>query len=115
MRKTKRVRKFGRVRDERKAFLNSLASNLILKEKIKTTESRAKELSSFVAKIITKAKKGDISAKRIVSRYLPKKSSEKLNKEIAPRYKNRKGGYTRIIKLGPRKSDTSEMVIIELV
>lgn len=115
MRKLKKGRKFGRKRDQRKAFLNSLTNNLILKERIKTTEARAKELSSFAEKIITKSKKGDLASRRKLSSHLSPESLKKLFNEIAPRYKERKGGYTRIFRLGERNSDGSKMVIIELI
>jgi len=115
MRKLKSGRKFGRKRDIRKAFLKSLASNLILKERIKTTESRAKELSSFAEKIISRARKKDLATTRHINRFLSKEAADKLVKNIAPKYKQRNGGYTRIVKIGPRKSDGASMVIIELV
>jgi len=86
-----------------------------LQEKIKTTEAKAKEVSGFLEKIITRAKKGDLSSRRLLSGFFCQKSLKKLAEEIAPRYKERKGGYTRIIKLGPRKTDGAKMVIIELV
>ncbi len=115
MRKRKRGRKFSRKRDQRKALLKSLATSLFLHEKIKTTEAKAKEISGFVERFITKAKKGDLSSIRFLNRFFSKKIIEKLIKDIAPRYKERKGGYTRIIKLGQRKSDGAKMAIIELV
>lgn len=93
----------------------SLASALLLQEKIKTTEAKAKEASGFTEKFITKAKKGDITARRFLARFFTKKITKKLIEEISPRYKGRKGGYTRIIKLGRRKSDGAKMAIIELV
>jgi len=115
MRKLKKGRKFSRERDQRKALLKSLAVNLFLREKIKTTEAKAKGLSSFAEKLITKSKKGDLASRRILVRYFPKKIVKKLVNEIGPKYKERKGGYTRVIKLGPRKSDGAKMAIIELV
>jgi len=115
MRKKKKGRKFNRKRDQRKAFLTSLANNLFLKERVKTTESRAKELSSVAQKYITKAKKIDLAKKRTLLRDLSPKAVKKLEEKLGPRYKERKGGYVRIIKLGPRKSDGSKMAIIELV
>lgn len=115
MRKLKKGRKFGRKRDQRRALLKSLLSSLILKEKIRTTEAKAKEIRSFLEKFITKAKKGNLYSKRLLLRYFSKKVTKKLVEEIAPRYKERKGGYSRIIKLGPRKSDGAKMAIIELI
>jgi len=115
MRKLKKGRKLSRKRKQRKALLRSLARALFLKEKIKTTEAKAKEVRPFAEKLITKAKKGDLSSRRILLRYFSKDLVKKLVDEIGPRYKERKGGYTRIIKLGPRQSDGARMAIIELV
>ena len=115
MRKRKRGRKLSRKKDQRKALLKSLASALFLKEKIKTTEAKAKEVSRLAEKLITQAKKTDLSSRRILVRVFTAKLVKKLVEEIGPRYKDRKGGYTRIIKLGPRKSDGAKMAVIELV
>ncbi|MEK7519312.1 MAG: 50S ribosomal protein L17 [Patescibacteria group bacterium] len=121
MKKLKRGRKFSRKRDQRRALLKSLASSLFLREKIKTTEAKAKEISIFAQKFITKAKniviqkKDTLATKRFLFRFFSKEVVEKLIKEIAPRYKERAGGYTRIIKLGPRQSDGAKMAIIELI
>jgi len=115
MKKLKRGRKFSRKKDQRKALLRSLASALFQNEKIKTTEAKAKEVSSFAEKYITRAKKGDLSSRRLLLKYFPKKIVKKMINEIGPRYKKRNGGYTRIIKLGSRKSDSAKMAIIELV
>jgi len=95
--------------------LKTLATSLFLKEKIKTTLAKAKELSRFAEKLITLAKKYDIASRRLLSRSFSYKVVKKLADEIAPRYKERSGGYTRIIKLGQRKTDGAKMVIIELV
>lgn len=108
-------RKFNRERDQRKAFLKSLAVNLILRGKIKTTQARAKEMRRLVERLITKTKKGGLSGVRFSEKLLPEAAVKKLTKEIAPRYSERSGGYTRIIRLGQRKGDSAEMVIIELV
>ena len=115
MRHKKKGRKFGREKDQRKALLKSLASNLFLHEKIKTTEAKAKELRMVAEKMITKAKKGGIANQRLLSKELSVKIVKKLTDEIAPQCKERNGGYTRIIKLGQRQADGAEMVIIELV
>ena len=108
-------RKFSRKRSQRKALLKNLASNLILKEKIKTTEAKAKETARFFEKFICQAKKGDLTSRRYLANFFSQKIVKKLVEEIGPRYKERKGGYTRIVKLGPRKSDGAKMAIIELV
>ncbi len=115
MRKRKKGRKFSRKRDQRKAFLKTLATALILQEKIKTTEARAKEISGFLEKKISRARKGKLSDRRILLKFFAPAVTKKLIEEIAPRYKDRPGGYTRIIKLGPRKSDGAKMAIIEMV
>lgn len=93
----------------------SLTSALFLNEKIKTTEAKAKETRSFAEKFITRAKKEDLAATRLLAGFFQPKVVKKLVGEIGPRYKNRAGGYARIIKLGPRKSDGSKMAIIELI
>lgn len=114
MKHLKRGRKLSRKRGERRALIKSLAESLILKERITTTEARAKELSSFIAKKITLAKKGNaLPALRGLRQIFTKKAAQKLIKVIAPRYKDRGGGYTRIIKIVPRAGDGAKMVIIE--
>ena len=115
MRKGKKGRKLSRKRNQRRALLRELCRALLLNEKIKTTEAKAKEVSPFVQKFITKAKKKNLAATRELLKFFSKKVVKKLVNEIAPRYKERKGGYTRIIRLGPRKSDGAKMAIIELV
>jgi len=115
MRHQNKGRKFGLKRDQRKAFLKSLAVNLIMKGKIKTTEARAKEMRLFVERIITRTKKGDLLSVRFAGKFLPRSAAVKLLKEVAPKYRNRAGGYTRIIKLASRSSDAAPMVFIELV
>lgn len=110
-------RKFGRDKNQRKELLSSLALNLIVRGKIKTTEPKAKELRPFIEKLITKAKKGDLATRRIVIAKLSNRSREvkKLFEVIAPKYIDVKGGYTRVLKLGARKSDGAEMALIEFV
>lgn len=115
MKKRKKGRKFNRKKDQREAFIESLARALILKGRIETTLARAKELSSFVEKKITKAKKGDLAARRELSKDFSANVVKKLLEEMAPLYKERAGGYTRIIKTGVRESDASKMAIIEFV
>jgi len=115
MRHKNKGRKFGLKRDQRKAFLKSLAVNLIMKGKIKTTEARAKEMRGLVERLITKTKKGDLVGIRYAEKFLPKAAVAKLSKEVAPKYKERAGGCSRIIKLGERRSDGAPMVFIELV
>ncbi len=115
MRKQKQGRKFHRERDQRKALIKSLMREIFLRERIKTTEARAKEIRRFVERAITKAKKGNLASRRYLLKYLSPAVAKKVTDEIAPRYKLRSGGYTRIIKVEPRKSDSSKMAIIELL
>lgn len=109
------MRKFGRTTDQRRAFLKSLTANLVLKEKIKTTEARAKEVRSLVERLISYGKKNDLAAKRRLFGILPVAAARKVYKEIAPRLAERHGGYTRITKLGQRMTDGAKMVFIELL
>lgn len=95
--------------------MRSLAVNLIKKEKIKTTEAKAKELRPFIEKIITKARRNDLASKKQVISRIGIEATKKVFEKISPRYKDRKGGYTRISKLPPRKGDASKISIIEFV
>jgi large subunit ribosomal protein L17 len=115
MKKRRKGRKLNRTKDQRKALLKSLARELVLKERIKTTEAKAKELSGFLEKKITKAKADNLASRRTLLKYFSPSLVKRLVEEIAPRYKDRKGGYTRIIKMGPRESDGARIAIIELV
>jgi len=115
MPKRKKGRKLSRKRNQRRALLKSLTSALILKEKIKTTEAKAKEVSPFIEKQISRAKIGTLPIQRLLRRYFSPSIVKKLVNEIGPRYKDRPGGYTRIIKLEPRKSNGAKMAIIELL
>jgi len=115
MKKLQKGRKLHRESGQRKALLKTLATSLILKGKISTTEAKAKELAPFIEKKITRSKAGNLAATRHLAQYFSAKTVKKLIEEIGPKYKERNGGYTRVIKLGRRKSDSSEMAIIELV
>ena len=116
MRHSNSVRKFGRTTDARRALLRSLAEALLTRGKIETTAAKAKELRSFVEKLITKTKTGTLAARRqAISVLGTEKRAKLLVDEVAPKYKERPGGYTRIIKLPSRQSDGSPMAIIELV
>ena len=115
MRKRKKRRKLSREKDQRRALLKSLATALILKEKIKTTEAKAKEARVVVEKFITNAKKTDLSSRKRLSQFFAPKVVKKLINQITPRYQIKRGGYTRIIKLGTRKTDGAEMAFIELI
>lgn len=115
MKHKKKGRKFGRERDQRRSMMRSLAVNLIKKEKIKTTGAKAKELRPFIEKIITKARRNDLASKKQVISRIGIEATKKVFEKISPRYKDRKGGYTRISKLPPRKGDASKISIIEFV
>ncbi len=109
-------RKLGRTSSHRKALFKNMSIALIKHEKIETTLAKAKELRSFFEKLITKAKVGDFNAHRAVFAILQdKESTKKLINEIAPRYKDIKGGYTRIIRTRVRRGDAAEMAFLELV
>lgn len=107
-------RKFNRDTNERKALFRNLISSLIISEKVKTTEPKAKAIKGDVEKLITKAKKNSDLAKRILAGVLSSQALEKLINDVAPRFKDRQGGYTRIIRLGRRFGDNAMEVIMEL-
>ena len=109
-------RKLGRATAHRLAMLRALVTFLLENGKIETTLSRAKEVRSVAEKMITLAKNDSLHNKRMALAFITKKEVvRKLFSEIAPKYKDRDGGYTRITKLGPRRGDAAEMAIIELV
>lgn len=110
------LRKLGRRTDHRTAMLRNLVQSLFENGKIETTVTRAKEVRREAEKMITLGKKGDLSSRREALKYIYKKDVvNTLFEEIAPVYADRQGGYTRILKLGPRRGDGSEMCILELV
>ena len=110
------TRKLGRTADHRTAMLRAMVTYLMENGKIETTVTRAKEVRSVAEKIITTAKRGDLHSKRQVFSFITKESvAKKVIDEIAPNYAERNGGYTRIIRTGPRRGDAAEMAIIELV
>ena len=116
MRHHRANRKFGREKNQRNALLISLASNLILRGKIRTTEAKAKEVRPFVEKLLTKARLGTLASFRLVAARLRSAETAKiLAEKIATKFKNRPGGYTRITKLVRRRGDASPMAIIEFV
>lgn len=109
-------RKLSRKSGPRKALLRGLATSVILYEKIQTTTTKAKEVQPIVEKLITAAKKGDLASIRTISSYVYGENVvAKLVTEIAPIYKTRNGGYTRIVKLGNRPGDNAPVAILELV
>lgn len=123
-------RKLGRTSSQRKAMLRDLTTDLIINETIVTTEARAKEVRRTVEKMITLGKKGDLSARRQAAAYVRNEIAikdfneetesfptalQKLFSDLATRYEGRNGGYTRILKVEPRRGDAAPMAIIELV
>ena len=109
-------RKLGRTTDHRKAMLRAMVTFLSENGQIETTVTRAKEVRAVAEKMITIAKTNDLHSKRQVMAYVTKESvAKKLFDEIAPNYADRQGGYTRIIKTGPRRGDAAEMALIQLV
>jgi len=117
-------RKLGRTSAQRKALLRDLVTDLIINERIETTEMKAKELSKVADKMVTLGKKGTLAARKDAGAFVRyevantetgQNAVQKLFEVIAPRYAERKGGYTRVLKLGPRRGDGAEMAIIEFV
>lgn len=116
MRHQKKGRRLGVQPDHRRLLLANLACSVLEHGRVKTTETRAKEVKPLVEKAITMGKSGDLHSRRLVISMLRnKKISYALFNEIAPRYAERPGGYTRILKLGPRQGDAAPMVYLELV
>lgn len=123
-------RKLGRTSSQRKAMLRDLTTDLIINERIVTTEARAKEVRSTAEKMITLGKRGDLHARRQAATFVRNEVAsvreedeevvidsalQKLFNDVAPRYEQRQGGYTRILKTEPRRGDAAKMVILELV
>ncbi len=117
MRHGKKRNKLSRSSAHREALLTNLSKQLIEHERIKTSQAKAKAVKPEVEQLITLAKRGDLHARRqaLSSLHNDKFIVHKLFDEVAPRYATRPGGYTRIVKLGPRRSDSTEMVYLELV
>ena len=112
----KKGRKFNRTAEHRDALLRNLATSLFLHGRVETTVAKAKELRQYAEPLITKAKRGDLHARRLVARQISQDQAlEKLFAEIGPRYAERPGGYTRVLHLGHRPGDAADLAIIELV
>ena len=110
------TRKLGRATDHRIAMLRGMVTLFLEKGKLETTVARAKEVSSLAEKMITIAKTSNLQNKRTVMSFITKEDvTYKLFNEIAPKYADRNGGYTQIVKIGPRRGDAAEMAIISLV
>lgn len=116
MRHQKRGRKLGRTASHRKAMMRNMVTSFFKHESLTTTVSKAKEMRRYAERMITFGKRGDLHARRQALRFLREKEVVKtLFDDIAPRFENRDGGYTRILKLGPRKGDGAELALIQLV
>ncbi len=110
------LRKLGRPTDHRQAMLRNLVTSLLREERIETTVTRAKETKRMADRMVTLAKRGDLHARRQALAYIYDEDVvKKLFDEIGPKYADRNGGYTRVLKLGPRRGDAAEMAILELV
>ena len=111
-----KLRKLGRPTDHRKAMIRNLVTSLLKNERIETTVTRAKEAKRMTDKMITLAKRGDLHARRQILAYVYEEDVvTKLCDEIAPKYEDRSGGYTRVLRVGPRRGDGAELAILELV
>ena len=109
-------RKLGRTSDQRRAMLRAMVTYLLENGQIKTTITRAKEVAPVAEKMITLAKKNDLASYRQALGFITKEDvAKKLFQELGPKYAERKGGYTRVVRIGPRRGDAAEMAIIQLV
>ena len=116
MRHRNKVKTLGRKAEPRNMMLRNLAASVLMYEQVKTTEAKAKTVRSLVERIITISKKGDLTARRRLLEILPQKMAVKKCMEVlGKRYENKKGGYTRIVKLGNRQGDGAAMVQLELI
>lgn len=113
MRKKVFGKQLKRDKNERKALFKGLLSSLVLEESIKTTEQKAKAIKRDADKLVTKAKKETLLAKRLLEKKLNPKAVKKMLSEVAPRFNNRQGGYTRMVRLGRRFGDDATMVLLE--
>jgi len=110
------LRKLGRPTDHRKAMLRNLVTSLLRSERIETTVTRAKEAQRMAERMITLGKRGNLHARRQALAYIYDEDVvTKLFEEIAPKYAERNGGYTRVLRIGPRRGDGAELAILELV
>ena len=109
-------RKLGRTSDQRRAMLRAMVTYLLENGQIKTTITRAKEVAPVAEKMITLAKKNDLASYRQALGFITKEDvAKKLFQELGPKYAERNGGYTRVVRIGPRRGDAAEMAIIQLV
>ena len=116
MRHRNKGRALSRTASHKKATMRNMATSLFLHERIETTTAKAKELRPFAERLITLGKRGDLHARRLAGRWIADRQAlGKLFDDIGPRFTERPGGYTRILKLGNRRGDAAEMALIELV
>ena len=119
MRHQKKGRKLNRTASHRKALFSNLAASLVIHKKITTTDAKGKELRSYVERLVTYAKKGDVHGRRFIQKKIPGKRGKEIANilihDIAPSYMDRQGGYTRLIKLNNRKNDNAPVSLIEFV
>lgn len=116
MRHNKKNKSLGRVTAQRKALLRSLADSLVLHGSINTTLAKAKALRPVVERLVTRARNGELSDRRYIEKVLYKREAvDKMMKEVAPKYKGRDGGYTRIVKTGHRQNDGAKTAVIQFV
>lgn len=115
MRKRNASRKFGRERSQRRALMRGLCENLFLHGSVKTTLARAKEMRSVAERAVSLGKRQDLASRRLLSAQFSSQVAKKVYSDIAPRYTERRGGYTRILKLGVRSGDAAPLAKIELV
>jgi len=119
MRHQKKGRKLNRTASHRKALFSNLASSLVIYKKIRTTDAKGKELRSFIERLVTYAKKGDVHGRRLIQKRITGKRGKEIANilihDIAPAYADRHGGYTRLIKLNNRKNDRAPVSLIEFI
>ena len=119
MRHQKKGRKLNRTASHRKALFSNLAASLVIHKKIRTTDAKGKELRSYIERLVTYAKKGDVHGRRLIQKKITGKRGKEIANilihEIAPAYADRQGGYTRLIKLNNRKNDNAPVSLIEFI
>ncbi|MFZ5392163.1 MAG: 50S ribosomal protein L17 [Patescibacteria group bacterium] len=116
MRKLRKIKKFGRIKDKREQMIKSLANSLVFYDKIETTVTKAKVLKSFMDRLVTKAKQGTLHDRRQIMRYLDNEIAvKKLMEVYGPKYKDRSSGFTRLTKTRNRVADNAPMILIEFI
>ena len=119
MRHQKKGRKLNRTASHRKALFSNLAASLVIHKKIRTTDAKGKELRTYIERLVTYAKRGDVHARRLIQKRITGKRGKEIANilihDIAPAYADRHGGYTRLIKLNNRKNDNAPVTLIEFI